>query len=192
MLVSVAQHSDLVFLYLSNWSPQNVCLQSETPWRQDSCLFFRSDYRHISDTFLLSPQHVTWICPLLSVSLPTSLGWATTPQVKEASPWNTASSLALWGSLYTQQAEGHTVSQPSGRKLSKMWTCSCMPAIALCYAMLSHFSRVRLCATRETAAHQAPPSLGFSRQEHWSGLPFPSPMHESEKWKWSRAVVSDS
>ena len=30
------------------------------------------------------------------------------------------------------------------------------------------------------AAHQAPPSLGFSRQEHWSGLPFPSPTHESE------------
>ena len=33
---------------------------------------------------------------------------------------------------------------------------------------------------------------GFSRQEHWSGLPFPSPMHESEKWNWSRSVVSDS
>ena len=42
------------------------------------------------------------------------------------------------------------------------------------------------------AAHQAPPSLGFSRQEHWSGLPFPSPMHESEKWKWSRSVMSNS
>ena len=28
---------------------------------------------------------------------------------------------------------------------------------------------------------QAPPSLGFSRQEHWSGLPFPSSMHEREK-----------
>ena len=42
------------------------------------------------------------------------------------------------------------------------------------------------------AAQQAPPSLGFSRQEHWSGLPFPSPMHESEKWKWSRSFVSDS
>ena len=28
---------------------------------------------------------------------------------------------------------------------------------------------------------QAPPSLGFSRQEHWSGLPFPSPLHEREK-----------
>ena len=47
--------------------------------------------------------------------------------------------------------------------------------------LLSRFSRVRLCATPETAAHQAPPSLGFSRQEHWSGLPFPSPVHESEK-----------
>ena len=46
--------------------------------------------------------------------------------------------------------------------------------------LLSHFSCVQLCATPETAAHQAPPSLGFSRQEHWSGLPFPSPMHESE------------
>ena len=46
--------------------------------------------------------------------------------------------------------------------------------------LLSRFSRVRLCATPETAAHQPPPSLGFSRQEHWSGLPFPSPMHESE------------
>ena len=47
--------------------------------------------------------------------------------------------------------------------------------------LLSRFSRVRLCATSQSAAHQAPPSLGFSRQEHWSGFPFPSPMHESEK-----------
>ena len=31
------------------------------------------------------------------------------------------------------------------------------------------------------AAHQAPLSLGFSSQEYWSGLPFPSPMHEGEK-----------
>ena len=41
------------------------------------------------------------------------------------------------------------------------------------------------------AAHQAPLSLGFSRPEHWSGLPFPSPMHESEKWKWSCSVMSN-
>ena len=46
-----------------------------------------------------------------------------------------------------------------------------------------HFSHVRLCAT---------PSLGFSRREHWSGLPFPSPMQESEKWKQSSSAMSES
>ena len=70
----------------------------------------------------------------------------------------------------------------------------CMPYYGslLLLLLLSRFSCVRLCATPETAALQAPPSLGFSRQEHWSGLPFPSPMHESEKWKWSCSVVSNS
>ena len=42
------------------------------------------------------------------------------------------------------------------------------------------------------AAHQDPRSLGFSRQEHWSRLPFPSPMHKSGNWKWSYSVMSDS
>ena len=37
------------------------------------------------------------------------------------------------------------------------------------------FSRVQLFATPWTIAHQTPPSMGFSRQEYWSGLPFPSP-----------------
>ena len=55
--------------------------------------------------------------------------------------------------------------------------------LLLLLLLLSRLSRVRLYATPQTAAHQAPLSLGFSRQEHWSGLPFPSPMHESEKSK---------
>ena len=55
--------------------------------------------------------------------------------------------------------------------------------LLLLLLLLSRFSRVRLCATPYVAAHQAPLSLGFPRQEHWSGLPFPSPMHESEKRK---------
>ena len=42
-------------------------------------------------------------------------------------------------------------------------------------------SCLTLCDPIKRKAYQAPPSLGFSRQEHWSGLPFPSPMHESEK-----------
>ena len=44
--------------------------------------------------------------------------------------------------------------------------------------LLSRFSRVRLCAAPETAAHQAPPSLGLSRQEHWVAISF------SNAWKW--------
>ena len=55
------------------------------------------------------------------------------------------------------------------------------PSLIILLLLLSHFSHVRLCATPWTAAYQAPPSLGFSRKEQWSGLPFPSPMHESEK-----------
>ena len=43
--------------------------------------------------------------------------------------------------------------------------------------LLSHFSLVRLCAIPQMAAHKAPPSLGLSRQERWSGLPFPSPLY---------------
>ena len=57
--------------------------------------------------------------------------------------------------------------------------------------LLSHFSHVQLCVTPQTAAHQAPPSLGFSRQEYWSGLSFPFPVHVSEKWKWSHSVKFD-
>ena len=41
--------------------------------------------------------------------------------------------------------------------------------------VVKSLSRVRLFVTPWTIAHQAPPSMGFSRQEYWSGLPFPSP-----------------
>ena len=69
-------------------------------------------------------------------------------------------------------------------RVTKSWTqlsVSTNDHPNLLLLLLSRFSCVRLCATPETVAHQAPPSLGFSRQEHWSGLPFPSLMHENEK-----------
>ena len=47
--------------------------------------------------------------------------------------------------------------------------------LLLLLLLLSRFSHVQLCAILWMEAHQAPLSLGFSRQEHWSGLPFPSP-----------------
>ena len=55
------------------------------------------------------------------------------------------------------KTENHPVALKSG------------PQHLLLLLLLSRFSRVRLCATPWTAAHQAPLSVGFSRQEHWSG-----------------------
>ena len=60
----------------------------------------------------------------------------------------------------------------------------------LCYAK-SLQSCPTLCDPID-GSHQAPLSLGLSRQEQWSRLPFPSPTHESEKWKRSHSVVSNS
>ena len=51
------------------------------------------------------------------------------------------------------------------------------PILLLLLLLLSGFSHVRLCVTPQTVAHQAPLSLGFSRQEHWSGMPLPSPIN---------------
>ncbi|CAI9153792.1 unnamed protein product [Rangifer tarandus platyrhynchus] len=50
-----------------------------------------------------------------------------------------------------------------------------LPQEAMCACPVSHFSRVQLFAALWTVAHQAPLFLGFSRQEYWSGLPFPPP-----------------
>ena len=48
------------------------------------------------------------------------------------------------------------------------------------------------CPTLCDPIDSSPPSLGFSRQEHWSGLPFSSPVHESEKQNWSCTVESNT
>ena len=63
---------------------------------------------------------------------------------------------------------------PGGRLTLKVSACPGAPgglhARLLLLLLLSRVSRVRLCATPQMAAHQAPPSLGVSRQEHWRGL----------------------
>ena len=55
-------------------------------------------------------------------------------------------------------------------------------------------SRVRLFATPWSVAYQAPPSMGFSRQEYWSGLPFPSPgdLPDPGVKPWSPAFQADT
>ena len=50
-----------------------------------------------------------------------------------------------------------------------------MVGVICCRVKVKSFSRVQLFATPLTVAYQAPPSMGFSRQECWRGLPFPSP-----------------
>ena len=63
--------------------------------------------------------------------------------------------------------------------------------VSVVFAAMSLQSCPTLCDPTDSSPPGSPVP-GFSRQNHWSGLPFPSPMHESEKWKWSRAVMSDS
>ena len=58
--------------------------------------------------------------------------------------------------------------------------------------MLSHFSHIRLFATLWTVAHQALLSMGFSRQEYWSGLPFPSPKLRSSTRNQTCVLGSES
>ena len=87
----------------------------------------------------------------------------------------------LW--LTRGQCPNTEVAQGSTVMLQRTWGCQNLfnlVSFSFGCCCCCHISRVRLCVTPETAAHQAPPSLGFSRQEHWSGLPFPSPMRESE------------
>ena len=56
------------------------------------------------------------------------------------------------------------------------WSSNISPlSFSMAVCMLSHFSRVRLFGTPRTVARQIPLSMGFSRQEYWSGLPFPPP-----------------
>ena len=52
-------------------------------------------------------------------------------------------------------------------------------------------SHVRLC-NPWTVAHQAPPSMGFSRQEYWSGLPFPSPKAQTSTLLWNKEKAWNS
>ena len=58
--------------------------------------------------------------------------------------------------------------------------------ITMLLLLLSHFSRVPLCTTPQTAAHQASLSLGFSKQESWGRLPFPTPNHYAMHLKLKR------
>ena len=79
-----------------------------------------------------------------------------------------------WSILATHMPSPVTAlsSRGQGWAASQRWTA--LLRRALLYVIQS-LSRVRLFVIPRTIAYQAPPSMGFSRKEHWSGLPFPSP-----------------
>ena len=90
-----------------------------------------------------------------------------------------------WFDLLAVQGTLKSLLQHHNSKASFHW-CSAffmvqLSAAATAAAKSLQSCLTRLCVTLQTAAHQAPLSLGFSKQEHWSGLPFPSPMQKSEK-----------
>ena len=124
-----------------------------------------------------------------SLTSPWTLSWAFTTEWTPCCKLSLLCPSSCWlncdGCGYSS-----SVSLPTGPRAPGgpgLWVCSFHSP--LCPSVVVQaLSRVWLFATPWTAARQAPPSPGFSRQEHWSGLPFPSPMHESEKWKWSRSI----
>ena len=69
---------------------------------------------------------------------------------------------------------------------------SCCSLMAVPHSAAKSLQSCRILCDPIDGSPTGSPSLGFSRQEHWSGLPFPSPMHESEKSKLSHSVISDS
>ena len=103
----------------------------------------------------------------------------------------------LW--IVTQQLKAYGFSRSSGSGYSdSVYMVTLYNGVTIKWQLmiyflllLSRFSRVQLCATPWTAAYQAPPSMGFYRQEYWSGVPLPSPVHvymcmykcAYEKWK---------
>ena len=73
------------------------------------------------------------------------------------------------------------VDRSAGVWMGRLATSSQQQNLPLLVLKVKSLSRVRLFATSWTVAHQAPPSMGFSRQEYWSGVPLPSPEGYSQE-----------
>ena len=112
----------------------------------------------------------SWIC----------LQWCSWPPWGS---WQWGRGVALRGtSRWRRPSRGNAVhlrwpcTAPGGRVELGTWSwCGLYLIISLPVCMPSHFSRVQLFATPWTVAHQSPLSMGFCRQEYWSGLPCPPP-----------------
>ena len=191
MLVTLKKYLVVVFQLLS-------CSDSLGPFwtaRLQASLSFTNSQiqiRLMSIELMMPSNHLILCCPLLlllsifpsirifSNELALCIWWLQC-QSLSISPSNEYSGMTFfrvdWFDLLAVQGTLKSLLQHHSLKASILQHS----AFLLLLLLLSLFSRVRLCATPQTAAHQGSLSLGFSRQEHWSVLPFPSPMHESER-----------
>ena len=93
-----------------------------------------------------------------------------------AGKWGRQDSNSVWVSSVAQSCP--TLCDPMDRSTPDLSVHHQLPEftqthvhwVCMLLLLLSRFNRVRLCATPQTAAHRTPPSLGVSRQEHWSGF----------------------
>ena len=89
----------------------------------------------------------------------------------------------------------HTLSKFLFFPIRQMWKCYRDILSQISNAAAAAAKSLQSCLTLCDPIDSSPPGSlvpGILEAKHWSGLPFPSPMHESEKWKWSCSVVSDS
>ena len=121
-------------------------------------------------------------------------------------PWN-EKKLAPWKKSYDKPAAAAAAKSlqscptlcdpidgsPPGSPVLGILQARTLEWVAICFSnawkwkvKVKSLSRVRLLATPWTAAFQAPPSMGFSRQEYWSGVPLPSPMTNLDSIKKQR------
>ena len=80
------------------------------------------------------------------------------------------------------------VDRSAGVWMGRLATSSQQQNLPLLVLKVKSLSRVRLFATSWTVAHQAPPSMGFSRQEYWSGLPYS--WHQRSAFKQTQWVCN--
>ena len=119
-------------------------------------------------------------CPFIDT--PTSLSFRSPPLITAAAK-----------SLQSCPALCDPIRQPTGSAVPGILQARTLEWVAISFSnawkwkvKMKSLSRVRLFTTTWTAAYQAPPSMGFSRQEYWSGLPLPSP------YSWQLLIFSPS
>ena len=134
-------------------------------WPLRSC----SPRRLVSWTAVPGPERRSRGAPLVPVSTSDSACYVCIFSLGGSSPQTGGGHV-----LAAQRCAGRSLCE-SGRARASGRVCTGLGRLDGAPGEVKSLSRVRLFATPWTVAHQAPLSMGFSRQEYWSGLPFPSP-----------------